>query len=93
MVATNAVEPWLILDFSVFITYLEHTQVKYEALDAVRELLPNQGYMGTFDMKSGYHHIHMHEDDCQYLGFSWNYRGGIRYFVYTVLPLVCHLHP
>uniref|UniRef100_A0A914WJL2 Uncharacterized protein n=1 Tax=Plectus sambesii TaxID=2011161 RepID=A0A914WJL2_9BILA len=35
MVATNAVKPRLILDLSVFNTYLEHTTVKYEALDAV----------------------------------------------------------
>uniref|UniRef100_A0A914XGM4 Reverse transcriptase domain-containing protein n=1 Tax=Plectus sambesii TaxID=2011161 RepID=A0A914XGM4_9BILA len=86
MVATNSSKPRLILDLSVFNTYLEYTQVKYEALDSVRDLLPSQGYMGTFDMKSGYHHIDVHEEDCKYLGFSWNFGYGVRFFVYTVLP-------
>ena len=34
-------------------------RMKYEALNAVRALLPNQGYIGTLDMNSGYHLIDM----------------------------------
>lgn len=42
--------------------------------------------MIKFDLTSGYHHINIHEDHQQYLGFSLEINGKIRYFVLTVLP-------
>lgn len=42
--------------------------------------------MIKFDLTSGYHHINIHPDFIRYLGFSWNFNGSERYFVFTVLP-------
>ena len=43
-------------------------------------------YFATFDLKSGYHHIKIHEKDIGYLGFSWDFGGRTRYFVFIVMP-------
>ena len=41
-----------------------------------------------FDLKSGYHHIDIHADYWQYLGFSWKGKDGvIVYYMFRVLPL------
>ena len=42
--------------------------------------------MASFDFKSGYHHIEIHPDFQQFLGFSWEINGKQAYFVFTVLP-------
>ena len=40
----------------------------------------------TFDLKSGYHHVEIFPDHRQYLGFSWRFDFGVKYFVFSVLP-------
>ena len=43
--------------------------------------------MISFDLKSGYHHVEIHEDHQSFLGISWMFLNGVtRYFVFTVLP-------
>ena len=43
--------------------------------------------MITFDLKSGYHHVDIHQDNWPYLGFSWNNASGHRkFFMFRVLP-------
>ena len=43
--------------------------------------------MVSFDLKSGYHHVEIHDDHQCFLGFSWKFRNDVtRYFVFTVLP-------
>jgi hypothetical protein len=37
-------------------------------------------------LKSGYHHIDIHPDHQQFLGFSWNFDGVQKYYVFNVLP-------
>ena len=39
----------------------------------------------TFDLKNGYHHVGIHEDAVGYLGFLWEFEGGIRYFVFLLI--------
>ena len=41
-----------------------------------------QGFLCTFDLKSGYHHVDIHANSQTYLGFQWD---GKQY-VFTVLP-------
>ena len=43
--------------------------------------------MITLDLRSGYHHIEIHPDHLRFLGFAWEFPGGvsIRYFVFTFL--------
>ena len=43
-------------------------------------------FMFSFDLKSGYHHIDIHPEQTQYLGFSWKFGNIIRYFKFLVLP-------
>ena len=38
-------------------------------------------YFFSFDLKSAYHHIMMHELDKEYLGFEWK----SKYYVFKVL--------
>lgn len=42
--------------------------------------------MFKFDLRSGYHHIEIHKDCHKYLGFSWQFENGIKYFLFAVLP-------
>ena len=43
--------------------------------------------MVLFDLKSGYHHVEIHEDHQFFLGFSWKFRNGVtHHFVFKVLP-------
>ena len=57
-------------DWKCFENYLEHTD----------------GYVFKFDLKSGYHHADMFEEDQTYLAFSWKIINILRIFVFTVLP-------
>lgn len=45
-----------------------------------------QNWLFSFDIKSGYHHIEIFQDDQQFFGFSWMLKGVIKYFKFTVLP-------
>jgi hypothetical protein len=47
-----------------------------------RALFNGSGWGGTADISSAYHHIPMHEDSTQFLGFEWE---GQHYF-FAVLP-------
>ena len=49
------------------------------------DYLEKDAWCFKFDLKSGYHHIDIHEDFFQYLGFAWDFDGVLRYFVFTVL--------
>ena len=42
--------------------------------------------MYKFDLKSGYHHIDIHEHHQHFLGFSWQFGNKTRYFTFSVLP-------
>ena len=44
-------------------------------------------YAINFDLKSGYHHVDIHADYWQYLGFSWKGKdGAVVYYMFRVLP-------
>ena len=43
-------------------------------------------YLFKFDLKSGYHHVDIHPDYFQFLGFQWEDKGVPNYYVFTVLP-------
>ena len=60
--------------------------MKFEDFRTFRELLTKGAYMFSFDFKSGYHHIEIFEEHCQYLGFSWSNGGITRFYMFLVLP-------
>ena len=63
--------------------FLYKQRFKYEDLRVAMLMLKKCGYMLSFDLKSGYHHIDIAvEVNHKYLGFAW--RQG--YYVFAVLP-------
>ena len=52
----------------------------------MEHFLSRGGYVFSFDIKQGYHHVDMHPDSIPYLGFAWEIDGSTRYFVFLVLP-------
>ena len=60
--------------------------MKYEDFTTFREYLTEGSFMFSFDLKSGYHHIEIFEEHCQFLGFSWTEKGVTRFYVFLVLP-------
>nr|WP_300148092.1 reverse transcriptase domain-containing protein [Propionicimonas sp.] len=55
---------------------------KLEDLTTLAPMLRAGDCLATADLSEGYHHLLIHPDSRQHLGFQW---GG-RYFVFTVLP-------
>ena len=69
----------LVINLKYLNRFVLKEEFKYED---IRTLLSIGDYMTSFDLKSGYHHIDIHKDSQEFLGFEW--KG--RYFVFTVLP-------
>ena len=82
---------WLVINLRYVNKYLWKDKFKYEDIRSALLLFERGEYMCTFDFKSGYHHIDIHECSQTYLGFSW--LG--KYYVFTVLPFglstVCYV--
>ena len=55
---------------------------KYDTLKALRYMLERDDWMISCDLESGYHHIGIHSNSVQYLGFELNGE----YFYCTALP-------
>ena len=77
----------LVLDLRHVNKYVKQQKFKYENLATVAEMFEQGFYFGTFDLKSGYHHVPIAKQDQQYLGFSWTFSdGSVKYFEFLVLP-------
>ena len=72
----------LVLDLRHVNEYVEPKPFKYEDLKVVAEIFSQGDFFIKYDLKSGYHHIDIHEEHKKYLGFQWEKR----YFIFTVLP-------
>ena len=72
----------LILDLRYVNGHLVDHPFKYERLADLAYLMPPHAWLLSCDLKSGYHHIEMHPDSWQYLGFEWSGRC----YVFRVLP-------
>lgn len=57
-----------------------------EDVKIAREIFQKGDFLISFDLKSAYHHIEIFEHHKQYLGFQWEMKGDIKYFVFNVLP-------
>ena len=76
----------LVLDLRYVNQFLPNRKFKYEGLELVPSLFSRGDFFTTFDLKSGYHHVDMHEDYWPYLGFSWGDACSKRWFMFRVLP-------
>ena len=61
----------LVLDLRYVNQFTLLTKFKYECLNIIPQLFSKGDYFFTFDLKSGYHHVDVHEDCWPYLGISW----------------------
>ena len=66
--------------------YLTVAKFRYENSRAVRDIIEENDYFSTFDLKSGYHHIPIAKEHQKYLGFAWDFTVKTRSFVFVVLP-------
>ena len=76
----------LVLDLRYVNPLLELPKVKFEDWKVALEYLDSDGFVCGFDLRSGYHHIDIHESYQKYLGFAWEVNGHVHYYVFTVLP-------
>jgi hypothetical protein len=85
-VATNSAgKHRLVLDMRHVNPLLQVTHFKYENIQVASAYFQNKGYMITFDLKSGFHHVDIHPAYMQYLGFEWKNS----YYAYSVCPFGC----
>ena len=86
-VATGWEKLRLVLDLRHVNEYTNMKHFKYEDLSTFVELFEHNDYLGTFDLKSGYHHVQIHLRFWKYLGFRWVFLNGEeKYYEFLVLP-------
>lgn len=66
--------------------YVKQNRFKYENLKVISEIFTARDFFFTFDLKKGYHHVPIHTDFQDFLGFSWIIEGKLRFFKFLVLP-------
>ena len=82
VVNQNSGKKRLVISLRYLNLFLWKDKFKYEDIRTAIEYFEKDGYMCTFDLKSGYHHVDICEASQKYLGFQWK---GV-YYVFTVLP-------
>ena len=77
----------LILDLRHVNAFIYKQKFKCEDLSVATQIFDKGYYLFKFDPKSGYHHIEIFPEHCQYLAFAWDFGSGkFRYFQFCVLP-------
>ena len=59
---------------------------KMEDYRTAQSLFDKDGYLFSFDLKDGYHHLLIHPDFRDYLGFKFEWEGKTYYARYIVAP-------
>ena len=78
----------LILDLRHVNKFIPKVKFKMEDSRTFLNYVHSPGYVFKFDMKSGYHHVSIHEESQTFLGFQWPLGSSVepRFFVFAVLP-------
>ena len=79
----------LILDLSFLNQFVWKEKIKFDDWKIFEQFVEanGQGYLFKFDLKSGYHHVNIHEASQKFLGFAWVFKSGKkRFFQFSVLP-------
>ncbi|VDH99940.1 Hypothetical predicted protein [Mytilus galloprovincialis] len=79
-------KPRLVLDCRHINIHLFKFRFKYEDTKVARDMFQKDDFLFSFDLKSAYHHIEICQIHRSFLGFSWDFEGKVRYFVFNVLP-------
>ena len=75
----------LVLDLRHINKYVKQQKFKYENLATVAEMFEQGFYFGTFDLKSGYHHVPIAKQDQQYLIIIYNIFRRYKKKLYMVI--------
>ena len=76
----------LVLDMRYVNEFLWKNKFKYEDIQTAIQMIEKGDNAIILDLKSGYHHVDIHADYWQYLGFSWKGENGvIVYYMFRVL--------
>ena len=76
----------LVIDLRHVNSFLVRFKFKYEDLRSLSQVLEEEHWFFTWDLKSGYHHVDICLEHQMYLGFSWQFNGMLIYFTFRVLP-------
>ena len=86
VIRNAALKPRLILDLRYVNQHLRSCKFMYEDIRTAADLFSKGDWFFKFDYKSGYHHVEILPQHCQFLGFSLFFKGQLRFFQFTVLP-------
>ena len=86
IISSSAGKQRLVLNLRYLNQYMHVVKFKYEDLRTAALMFEPYEYLFKFDLKSGYHHIDIHPDHFQFLGFQWEDKGKPCYSVISVLP-------
>ena len=75
----------LVVNLRYLNQYLLKEKFKYEDMRIALLMFQSGDFMCSFDLKSGYHHIDIHSEHWQYLGFSWALNASVENYVFCVL--------
>ena len=81
----RAGKPRLVLDCRHLNVDLFKYTCCFEDQSVAKTMFSKGDYMISFDIKGAYHHIMIFPEHRTFLGFSWEFNGQKRYFVYNVL--------
>ena len=77
----------LILDLRHINAFINKQKFKGEDLSVATQIFDKGLYSFKFDLKSGYYHIEISPEHCQFLAFAWDFGTGVfRYFQFCVRP-------
>ena len=77
----------LVLDLRHVNKFVHKQPCKIEGAETLQKFLPGADHLYGFDLKAGYHHIDIHPEQHQLLGFSYpDHWDKDRFFVFRVLP-------
>ena len=76
----------LVLDCRHINEYLVQYRFKYEDINVAMLMFDKGFYLFSYDLKGAYHHIMIKNDMRTYLGFSVEYEGVEKYYVFNVAP-------
>ena len=83
----------LVIDLRHVNAFVSKVKFKYEDLRSLYQVLEENHWFFTSDLKSGYHHVDIFADHQKYLGFSWitNYLCRSHLGYVSQLGYVSHL--
>ena len=82
----------LVLDLRHVNKYVDRQKVKFEGVHEALFFANNAKYMYKFDLRHGYHHLNIHNDQLKYLGFSWKQNQIFHVYCFAVRIVISGSH-